>query len=133
MRPTSPASALTGLFTRQFVIWIRKPCVRIHMMCRSVVSVALIIIRDCVTLIRMVYRLKKKYNDWLLADSSFITSRHGLCMLVNFSYPFCSRLTSFKINLLKLIFQEHYQSVILFGSRSGHFVCPNLDPNCLQR
>ena len=37
----------------------------------------------------------------------------------------CRLLTFFKINFFKKIFQEHYQSVKQFGSRSG--------PNCLQR
>ena len=38
----------------------------------------------------------------------------------------------FKIAFLKKIFQEHYQGVKQFGSRSGS-VGPGLDQNCLQR
>ena len=42
----------------------------------------------------------------------------------------------FKINFFKKFFQEHYQSVKWFGTRSGpaHYsVGPDLEPNCLQR
>ena len=35
----------------------------------------------------------------------------------------------FKINIFKACFQEHYQTVEQFGSRSGS----DLGPNCLQR
>ena len=38
----------------------------------------------------------------------------------------------FKIDFLKKFFQEHYQGVNRFGSRSG-YVGPGLDQNCLQR
>ena len=43
-------------------------------------------------------------------------------------------MTFFKINcFFKTTFQEHYQSVNRFGSRSGPTVGPDLGPNCLQR
>ena len=42
-----------------------------------------------------------------------------LCMLSNFSCFCCHLLTFFKIILFKKIYQEHYQSVKWFGSRSG--------------
>ena len=41
----------------------------------------------------------------------------------------------FQYQLFKKLFQEHYQSVKWFGSRSGltqHCICPDLGPNCLQ-
>ena len=49
-----------------------------------------------------------------------------LCMLGNFSY-FCYHgyclLTLFKINLFKILVQEHCQSFKPFGSRSGPMFC----------
>ena len=44
----------------------------------------------------------------------------ALCMLGNFS---CRLLTFFKINLFKILFQEHYQSVQQLGSRSNLTFC----------
>ena len=45
-------------------------------------------------------------------------------MLGNFSWSFCRLLTFFKIFFFsKKIFQEHYQSVKQFGSRSGPTFC----------
>ena len=38
----------------------------------------------------------------------------------------------FQSQSFKKIFQEHYQSVLWFGSRSGS-VGPVMGPNCLQR
>ena len=46
-----------------------------------------------------------------------------LCMLGNFSCFCCRLLTFFKINFFQKFFQEHYQSVKLFGSRSGPTFC----------
>ena len=57
-----------------------------------------------------------------------------LCMLGNFTCFCCRQLTFLKISFLKKIFQDHYQSVKQFGSRSGPtFVRPDMGPNCLQR
>ena len=42
-----------------------------------------------------------------------------LCMMGNFSCFCCRLLTFFKINFFNKFFQEHYQSVKQFGSRSG--------------
>ena len=58
-------------------------------------------------------------------------------MLGNFSC-FCCRLLAFFLNnVFKILFQEHYQSVRLFGTLDPHqdqnSVGPNLDPNCSQR
>ena len=61
------------------------------------------------------------------------TSLLTLCILGNFSC-FCCLSTFFKIILYKKFFQEHYQGVKRFGSRSGQMsVGPDLGPNCLQR
>ena len=49
-----------------------------------------------------------------------------LCMLGNFSCFCCRLLTFFKTNVFKRFFQEHYQSVKQFGSRSGMTFCPVL-------
>ena len=43
--------------------------------------------------------------------------------LGNFACFCCRLLTFFKINLFKKFFQEHYQSVKQFGSRSGTMLC----------
>ena len=69
--------------------------------------------------------------------------RHGLClcMLGNFSCFCCPLLAFFlKFTFSKNFFQEHYQSVKWFGSRSGPTFCqsqsgsgPDLDRNCLKR
>ena len=45
------------------------------------------------------------------------------CMLGNYSCFCCRLLTFFKMNFFKKIFQEHYQSVKQFGSRSGPMFC----------
>ena len=51
-----------------------------------------------------------------------------------FFMPFLRLLIFFKINFFVKLFQERYQSVKQFGSRSGPmFGGPELDPNCLQR
>ena len=44
-------------------------------------------------------------------------------MLGNFSFFCCRLLTFFKINFFEKFFQEHYQSVKQFGSRSGPTLC----------
>ena len=46
-----------------------------------------------------------------------------LCMLGNFAFFWCCLLTFFKINFFKKFFQEHYQSVKRFVSRSGPTFC----------
>ena len=46
-----------------------------------------------------------------------------LCMMGNFTCFCCRLLTFFKINFLIKFFQEHYQSVNQFGSRSGLKFC----------
>ena len=45
------------------------------------------------------------------------------CMLGNCSCFCCRLLTFFKMNFFKKFFQEHYQSVKQFGSRSGPMFC----------
>ena len=53
-----------------------------------------------------------------------------LCIKGKFSCFCCRLLTFSKINFQKII-SEHYQSVKLFGSRSGpRKSCPGLGPNC---
>ena len=48
----------------------------------------------------------------------------NLCMLGNFSCFYVSSADFFfKINFFKRFFQEHYQSVKRFGSRSGLTLC----------
>ena len=45
----------------------------------------------------------------------------------------CRLLTVFQTNFFKKLFQEHYQGIKQFGSRSRPTeVSPDLDPNCLQ-
>ena len=46
-------------------------------------------------------------------------------MLGNFSRFYCRLLSFFKINFFKKFFQKHYQSVKLYGSRSGPIFCPS--------
>ena len=47
------------------------------------------------------------------------SSQLTLCILGNFSWFYCRLLTFLRINFSKKFFQEHYQSVKLFRSRSG--------------
>ena len=46
-----------------------------------------------------------------------------VCMLGHLLCFCCRLLTFFKINVFKKIFQEHYQSIKWFGSRSGPTFC----------
>ena len=46
-----------------------------------------------------------------------------LCVLGNFLGFCCRLLTFFIINFFEKFFQEHYQSVKQFGSRSGPMFC----------
>ena len=46
-----------------------------------------------------------------------------LCMLGNFSCSCSPLLTFFKIKFFKKLFQEHYQCVKQFGSKSGPTYC----------
>ena len=46
-----------------------------------------------------------------------------LCMLGNFSCLYCHLLTFYEINFFKIFFQEHYQCVKRFRSRSEPTFC----------
>ena len=70
--------------------------------------------------------MKKFYNLEPGQINIFLT----LCMLSHFSCFCCCLLTFFQN---KRFFQEQNQSVKQFGSRSGHFVSPDLGPKSLQR
>ena len=63
------------------------------------------------------------------------STRCGYIIVYSLHVGFCCCLsTFFKIILFKKFFQEHYQGVKRFGSRSGQMsVGPDLGPNCLQR
>ena len=57
-----------------------------------------------------------------------------LCMLGNFAYIFVVCGFFFKINFYKKIFQEYHRvSNNLDLDQAGHFVGPDLGPNCLQK
>ena len=63
----------------------------------------------------------------------FLSCWHLNSLLAGYFFFFLRLLSAdffFKINFFKKFFQEHYQSVKRFGSRS---VGPDLGPNCLQR
>ena len=78
----------------------------------------------------------------LLQQFQLITLCHSmfkrdisLCMLGNFlCFCYCLLIFFFQNLLVRKFFQEHYQCVNQFGSRSGPiFFRPGLGPNCLQR
>ena len=50
-------------------------------------------------------------------------SQTDIALVGNFSCFCCCLLTFFKINFFKKLFQEHFQSVKWFGSRSGPTFC----------
>ena len=63
-------------------------------------------------------------------SSHHLKENKTLCIKGKFSCFCCRLLTFSKINFQKII-SEHYQSVKLFGSRSGpRKSCPGLGPNC---
>ena len=63
------------------------------------------------------------WSDWAGVEAYFHLTKLTQCMLGNFSQLFCRLLTFFKLNFFKKFFQEHYQSVKQFGSRSGPTLC----------
>ena len=76
--------------------------------------------------------------SWLSEFTRLYPNSVTFCMLGIFSYFCCRLLNFFKINFFKKIFQEHYQiqnlmSKHLNPDQDRHFVCPDLDPNCMQR
>ena len=63
-------------------------------------------------------------------SSHHLKENTTLCIKGKFSCFCCRLLTFSKLNFQKII-SEHYQSVKLFGSRSGpRKSCPGLGPNC---
>ena len=71
----------------------------------------------------------RQSEDYIVALSG-VSQTLTLCMLGNLytSLRVCWLFS--KLTFFKKLFQEHYQSAKLFGSRS---VCSDLGPNCLQR
>ena len=51
----------------------------------------------------------------------------------NSFHAFLSSADVFQINFFEKFFQEYHQSDKHIVSRSGHFVGPDLDPNCFQK
>ena len=63
-----------------------------------------------------------------------ITRVKTFCMLDNFSYFCCHMWTFSKITFSKNSFRNIIRvSNGLYKDQDGHYVCPDLDPSCLQR
>ena len=67
----------------------------------------------------MKYYMEIKIRHFINLKALLQFSLLTICMLGNFPCFYCRLLTFFEFHFFKNFFQEHYQSVKQFGSRSG--------------